>query len=192
LGESGQVATVRILPSYSAIDPHTMEILIKSPAHPGKSLHDALAENRSKTLSVLLSVICDTFLPSTPLSPSFKAIESLEAQFRQQLGNIDYKKTLTQKELRIVRDASNGLYAKNDIEGEFYKHGGYFGIIALILYFRGSEKIKRQWTSIVEEFRAWLVKHIVKMLSRETVEWIPTFLDVQRMLFYIMHIYSPR
>jgi len=30
---------------------------------------------------------------------------------------------------------------ENDIEGAFYEHGGYPGIIALILFFRKSRKI---------------------------------------------------
>ena len=172
-----------------------MEIVFKSPAQPEKRLlHDALADNRSETLAALLSAICDTIfttnlLPNKLLLSSLKALEILENLFRLELTGFDFNWIFTTKEQRIIQDASDGLYAEDDIEGAFYKHGGYDGIIALILYFRKSQQIKKHWAAMIAGFRGWFVKRVAKMLSRHVVEWIPEFLSA-RGLFYVLQIFS--
>jgi hypothetical protein len=172
---------------------HPMEVVFKSPAQPEKRLlHDALADNRSETLAALLSAICDaifttTFLPNKLLLSSLEALEILEPRFRVELTNIDFNWSFTPKEQYIIQDASDGLYAEDDIEGAFYNHGGYNGIIALILYFRESQKIQKHWAAIIEGFRRWFVKRVAEMLSTEIVEWIPEFLSARGM-FYILQI----
>jgi hypothetical protein len=166
-----------------------MEVVFKSPTQPDRLLHDALAKNHSETLSALLSAICDTiyttsFLPNKLLLSSLVALQTQESCFRLTLTNIDFDWDFTLKEQCIIQDASEGLYTEDDIEGAFYKHGDYHGIIALILFFRKSGKIQKSWAAIIEGFRGWLVKRAVKMLSREILEWIPEFLSKRRMLYF--------
>jgi len=155
-----------------------MEVVSKSPTQPDRLLHDALAEDHSETLSATTSS-----LPNKLLSKSLAAFQTQESLFRLTLTNIDFNWTFTLKELCIIQDASEGLYMENDIEGAFYEHGGYPGIIALILFFRKSGKIQRSWAAIIEEFRGRLVKRVVKMLNREILEWIPEFLSAPLMLY---------
>ncbi|CZS92454.1 uncharacterized protein RAG0_03007 [Rhynchosporium agropyri] len=162
-----------------------MDIIFRSPAQPEKRLlHDALIENRSGTLSALLSAICDaifttSFLPHSLVISSIKAIDTLQAQFRLQLENVDFHWSFTPKEQCVIQDASDGLYTEDDIEGVFYKHGGYNGIIALVLYFRASQKIEKQWATIFQGFQAWFVRRVAKMVSKEILEWIPKFLSAR-------------
>ena len=167
-----------------------MEIVFKSPTHPERLLHDALADNRSETLSALLCAICDTLyttsFPKKLVLSSLEALETQESRFRLALTDIDFNWSFSPKEQYIIQDASDGLYVSDDIEGVFYKHGGYNGIIALILYYRESENLQR-WPAIMEGCRGWLVKRVVKMISRQIVEWIPQFLSARGM-FYILQI----
>jgi hypothetical protein len=163
---------------------HPMEIVFKSPTQSERFLHDALAENPSETLSALLCAVCDTiyttsFLPKKLLLSSLEALVTQESRFRMALTNIEFNWSFTPKELYILQDASDGLYAEDDIEGAFYKHGGYDGIIALILFFRKSGKVQKQWAAIAKEFRGWLAKRVTEMLSCDIVEWIPQFLSTQ-------------
>ncbi|RDL31542.1 Uncharacterized protein BP5553_09751 [Venustampulla echinocandica] len=161
-----------------------MEIVFQSPAQPERLLlHDALAKNGSETLSALLSAIYDLIFATNLLSvqsfsSSLEAIKVQESLFRVTLTNIEFNWKFTQKERYIIQDAaSDGLYSEDDIERAFYKHGGYNGVIALILFFRKSENIRKNWATIIEGFRAVLVNYATKMLSSEIVKWIPEFLS---------------
>jgi hypothetical protein len=171
-----------------------MEIVFKSPAEPERLLQYAPAEYSSEALSALLSAVCDTIyttslLPNKLLLSSLDALETQESLFRLVLTDIDFNWKLTAKEQYIIQDASDGLYAESDIEGAFYKHGGYNGIIALILFFRKSQTIQRNWAAIIEGFQEWLVKHVVKMLDRQIIEWVSKFLSARGVLYILQIIF---
>jgi hypothetical protein len=168
-----------------------MEIIFKSSGKTDRLLHDALIENRSETLSALLSAICDTiftttFLTKDSLLSSLEALATQLSRFKLALADVDvdFNRKFTQKEEKVIQAACEELYRDDDIEGAFYKHGGYEGIIALILFFRKSEKIQKQWPAITKGFREWLVKRVAKMLSKEIVQWIHQFIST-RSTFYI-------
>jgi hypothetical protein len=166
-----------------------MEIIFKSSGQTERLLHDALIENPSETISALLSAICDTiftttFLPKDSLLSSLEALATQLSRFDSALADVNFNGNFTQKEGKVIQAACEGLYRDDDIEGAFYKHGGYEGIIALILFFRKSEKIQKQWPAIAEGFRKWLVKRVAKMLCRDIVKWIPQFIST-RSTFYI-------
>ncbi|KAH6670180.1 hypothetical protein B0J14DRAFT_114015 [Halenospora varia] len=158
-----------------------MEIVFKSSTQPERLfLHDVLAKNSS-------DAVCDTIsttslLPKKSHLSSFEALANQESLFRLALTNIKFEWSFTWKEQDIIQAASEELYAEDDIEGAFYQHGGYNGIIALILFFRKSQKIQKNWASIMGGSRALLVERVAQMLSRQIVEWIPKFLEERRRL----------
>lgn len=157
-------------------------------------LHDALAKNRSESLSALLSAVCDTiyttpFLSQREFFSSLTALEFQENKFRLALNNINFNWTFTHKEQCIIQDASHGLYTGDDVEGAFYNHGGYSGIIALILFFRKTADIRKSWVAINVGCRRWLVNRVVTMLDRQIVEWIPKYLDVRSMFYTLQMIF---
>jgi len=117
-----------------------------------------------------------TLLPHISLLSSIDAIASQRAEFQKVLPGIKFSYKFSPKEKQVIGDASRELYSVDNIEGQFFHHGQYAGIISAVLFFRKSESIYKCWKERNPYFRPWLVKCAVSMVSKDIIDWIPVFL----------------
>jgi hypothetical protein len=162
-----------------------MEILFKSPTQPLQTLtlSEAITESLPDTISSLITALRDTTLSFTSsISPLFTCqlhcLRIQETFFRPAIQQFHPSATppLTSKEKKVIEACISAQYEEDDIEGAFYRHGGFAGIIALILVFRKTDAVQGEWTSItVEEGRKWLVGNVVLLAGEVFAGWILDF-----------------
>jgi hypothetical protein len=162
-----------------------MEIVFKAPTQPQSllNLDDSLAQRPGDTLWALLYAIRDaTFNTDLKeerplLLDCFKALQ-VESLFRSVSKTLTYDWVPTPREQRIIQAACHGYYpdSQGDIEGAFSKHGGLYGIIALVIVFRYTDSILRPWNAIkIDAARRWLVTNVVQLFTCQKNQWIDHF-----------------
>jgi hypothetical protein len=163
-----------------------MEIVFKAPTLPQSllNLDDSLAQRTWETSWALLCAIRDatfaTYLEEkhrSLLLGSLKALQVQESFFRPVLRNLTVDWVPTAKEEQIIQAAYHGFYPVDDIEGAFYKYGGLYGIVALVLVFRDTYSILKQWAAIdVEAAQQWLVSNVAQLFACKKNKWIDNFI----------------
>jgi len=158
-----------------------MEIVSKSPTRPHSllDLDNSLPQTPWETSYALLLSIRNT---ATNLNNEhrqlllgcLKALHIQESLFRPVLKDFPQFRPRP-KEEKIIQAAVNGLYPVNLIEGAFYKYGGLRGIVALILVFRETDSIRKQWAVIdIDVAQQWLASNISELFSSQS-DWIARF-----------------
>lgn len=164
-----------------------MEIVLKSLARPQSllDLDDVLAQDSPwETLRALLSAIRDITIATyfeakhqQELVGSLQALQIQESLFRPALRKFKLDWVPTSKEEDIIQAAHLGFYLENNIQGAFYKYGGLHAIVGLVLVFRDTESILRQWSAIeAQSVQQWLVYNVSQLVKRQENNWISKFL----------------
>jgi len=161
-----------------------MEIVFKSQIRPKNLLHlnDVLAPDPLGTLSALVYTIRDaTFAPCFTeehrlfLRSHLQALQIQETLFRHVIKNLTVEWVPTSKQKAIIHTAYHG-YADNRIEGAFYKYGGLYGIVALLLVFKDTDSILTQFRAIeVEAAQQFLISNVSRLFRNQGNHWIHCF-----------------
>ena len=164
-----------------------MEILPKPPTQFTSTrnyIHDLRVQQAWEPLSALLCTLRDaTYAHMNDehrswLLGSLKALQIQESVFRPVLKNLTIDWAPTAEEESIIQAASSGRYPVTDIKGAFYRYGGLYGIIALVMAFRRTNSILQQWADIeVKAAQQWLVSNVSQLFSVQRNDWILTFVQ---------------
>jgi len=160
---------------YKIIHLHTtnllsiIEIVVRLQGTPDHiiTLKEAFSKDGLQCAIALTTAICNSILP-TPLlplslfSPSMNLLKTQEANFRQVLEKAKFP-NLSDKEKMVLEAAYDSRYDKDHLEGAFYNHGGYTGIIALILFMR-TGRIEKGWPMLPIGCHIWLIKWVVSTI----------------------------
>ena len=183
----GRMCRILPFPSFIHLPAVTqpMEIVFKSPTRSQSllNLDVILAQKPWETSSALLCAIRDatfaTYLEEehrSLLLGSFKALEIQESSFRKALEHLDYSWVPTGQEEHVIQTAWHGYYPVGEIEDAFCRHGGLYGIVALVLVFRETASILNQWKAIeVEAAQQWLVSNVAQLFRCKKNKWIDEF-----------------
>lgn len=116
---------------------------------------------------------------------TLKAFEIQESLFRPSLSGFDSTWRPTPEEEHIIQDAWRGLYKDDDPENTFFRYGGFRGIVALVLAYKGTKSILSQLAVIeVKSVQELLVKNVVKLFTPEQDVWFDNFV--------MQGIYTPK
>lgn len=163
-----------------------MELIFKPPTRAQSllNLDASLAQWPRETTSALLCAIRDATLAISLedehrsfLSGCLKALQVQETCFRSVLRKFTLNWVPTYKEEEIIQAAHHGFYQVGDIEGAFYQYGGLYGIVALVIVFRETDSILKQWEVIDDALaRQWLVNNVSQLFSSQQNIWMSNFI----------------